>query len=320
MAIRTVLGDIPASDLGATNYHEHLFQISPLLVGDELTDEAASQSEALLLRQSGFAAMIDATPVGLGRDPAALARISAATQLRIVATTGAHRDAHYCSDHPLRALDADARAALFIADIEQGMPVSDGQRALDPHAPIAQSPAGEPVRAGVIKAGIDYWAISRFERQTLDAVASAHRETSRPVMVHLEFCTAAHEMLDILEAQGVAADRVVLAHADRVLDAGLHLELVDRGAWLGYDGAARMNLFADEQLLKLTERVIVGGGEHRILLGGDVARATRYISYGGMPGLAYLGDRYLPRLRDLVGAETVHQLTVTNPAHFLDTV
>ncbi len=318
--IRTVLGDVESSDLGATNYHEHLFQVSPLLAGDELTDEAASQAEAALLKASGFAAMIDATPMGLGRDPAALARISAATGLGIVATTGAHRDAHYGSGHPLRALDVDARTALFVADIERGMPASDDDRASDPHAALAQSPSGEPVRAGVIKAGIDYWSISRFERETLDAVAAAHRATSRPVMVHLEFCTAAHEVLDILEAQGVPADRVVLAHADRLLDVGLHLSLIERGAWLGYDGAARMKLFADEQLLQLTERVIAGGGVDRLLLGGDVARATRYISYGGMPGLAYLGERYLPRLRDLVGSETVDRLTITNPARFLDTV
>ena len=34
------------------------------------------------------------------------------------------------------------------------------------------------------------------------------------------------------------------------------------------------------------------GAAERILLGGDVARRTRYVAYGGMPGLAYLGDRF----------------------------
>ena len=59
------------------------------------------------------------------------------------------------------------------------------------------------------------------------------------VMVHLEHGTAAAEVLDLLEADGVPADRVVLAHADRLLDPGWHLELARRGAYLGYDGAAR---------------------------------------------------------------------------------
>ena len=48
--IRTVLGDIEAAELGPTNYHEHLFQISPLLPGDELDDEERSGREAETLR------------------------------------------------------------------------------------------------------------------------------------------------------------------------------------------------------------------------------------------------------------------------------
>ena len=63
-AVRTVLGDVPAAGLGRVDYHEHLFQVSPLLPGDELTDEQASGEEAGALRDSGFEAMVDATPSG----------------------------------------------------------------------------------------------------------------------------------------------------------------------------------------------------------------------------------------------------------------
>jgi hypothetical protein len=59
--VTTVLGNIDARSLGRTYYHEHLFQITPLLPGDELDDEDASRQEAALLRESGFDAMIDAT-------------------------------------------------------------------------------------------------------------------------------------------------------------------------------------------------------------------------------------------------------------------
>ena len=72
--VRTVLGDIDPALLGRVDYHEHLFQVSPLLPGDELDDERASGEEATLLQASGFEAMVDATPFGLARDPAALAR------------------------------------------------------------------------------------------------------------------------------------------------------------------------------------------------------------------------------------------------------
>lgn len=311
--VRTVLGDVAPAALGRVDYHDHLFQVSPLLVGDEIDDEAASGAEAALLKRSGFEAMVDATPCGLGRDPEATARISATTGLSVIATTGRHREAHYAADHPTRSWDAARLAARFVADVHDGMPASDA----DIDGPAAVGPSGEPVRAGMLKGGIGYWRISPFERLTLEALAEAHRATGAPVMVHLEFCTAAHEVLDLLAALGVASDRVVLAHADRDPDAGLHLSLAARGAYLGYDGFARPRTRSDAELLALTAAVVDGGGASRVLLGGDVARATRYVSYGGMPGLAYLGERYVPRLRALIGDEAVDRMLIENPARLL---
>lgn len=320
--IRTVLGDIDPARLGATNYHEHLFQVTPLLPGDELDDEELSGREAALLRDSGFAAMVDATPFGIGRDPEAVARISATTGLHVVATTGRHREAHYAAEHPIRAWGVDRLAALFVRDIAEGMPVADATifdttilGADEP--PFAAAPDGSRVRAGILKGGIDYWRISAFERTTLDALAAAHRDTGSAIMVHLEFCTAAHEVLDLLADQGVASDRVVLAHADRDPDAGLHLSLTERGAQLGYDGIARPGTRSDAELLALTAAVVDGGGGDRILLGGDVARRSRYLSYGGMPGLGHLGARYLPRLRSAIGDDAVARMLVTTPARLL---
>ncbi|MGM7670523.1 phosphotriesterase family protein [Microbacterium sp. A93] len=318
--IRTVLGDIDPALLGRANYHEHLFQVTPLLPGDELDDEEASSTEAGLLKASGFAAMVDATPFGLGRNPEALARISKATGLHVVATTGLHREAHYGEDHPLQVWSVEQLAELFVADLTKGMAADDATVFESPDVPTARANAGAPVRAGMLKGGIDYWQISAFERTTLDALATAHRETNAPVMVHLEFCTAAHEVLDLLAAQGVASDRIVLAHADRDPDPGLHSSLAQRGAYLGYDGFARPRTRSDAELLQLTAAVVERGAGDRILLGGDVARRTRYISYGGMPGLAYLGDRYLPRLRETIGADAVDRMLVANPARLLDLV
>jgi predicted metal-dependent phosphotriesterase family hydrolase len=309
--VRTVLGDIAPLGLGRVNYHEHLFQVSPLLPGDELSDERASAQEAALLLGSGFDSMIDATPVGLGRDPEAVARISATTGLGVVATTGAHREAHYPQGHWLRDLGAEERGDLFLTDLTQGMARRDGE------ATGALTPDGAPVPAGLLKAGIGYWSITRFEHETLRGVAAAHRSTGAPVMVHLEFCTAAHEVLDILEEAGVAASRVVLAHADRDPNPLLHLDLVRRGAWLGYDGMARPRTRSDSELLALTEAVVSGGGADHILLGGDVARSSRYIAYGGMPGLAYLGARYLPALQERIGVDTVQRILRHNPQRFL---
>lgn len=309
-AIRTVLGDVDPSSLGAVDAHEHLFQVSPLLPGDELDDPGRSAAEAGALRDSGFSAMIDATPIGLGRRPADVAATSAATGLGVVASTGIHREAHYPDSHPLRSLGVDARAQLFLRDLCDGMPTTD-----EPGAAPARH-AGRVVRAGIIKTGIGYWSISAFERSTLEAAAIAHGATGAAIIVHLEYGTAAHEVLDLLAGAGVDPSRVLLAHADRLIDPAFHVSLIERGATLGYDGMARWQQRSDHELLELTAAVVERGLD-RIVLGGDVARATRYIAYGGMPGLAYLGRRYLPRLRDRVGDAVVARMLVEHPRALL---
>ncbi|KEP74570.1 hypothetical protein HR12_07820 [Microbacterium sp. SUBG005] len=59
------------------------------------------------------------------------------------------------------------------------------------------------------------------------------------------------------------------------------------------------------------------GGGGRILLGGDVARRTRYAAYGGMPGLRYLGERFVPRLRREGGDDLTDAVLRRNPAAWL---
>lgn len=359
--IRTVLGDVDGAALGVVNYHEHLFQVSPLLPGDELDDEAKSRVEAELLVESGTNSMIDATPIGLGRRPEDLARISAETGLGIVATTGVHREAHYGAGHWLRALSVAELSSRFTADLLHGMAAVDAPPGESTPGSVgavvgtaaAAAYGGEPIRAGVLKAGIGYWSITHFERTVLDAVSrsqldsvgwagaaveagmelsgaelsgagqwspvpsgpvlSGNAAPGAPVMIHLEFGTAAHEVLDVLESNGVPASRVVLAHADRNPDIGLHLELASRGAYLGYDGMARPKGQTDAEIIALTAGVVAGGGGDRILLGGDVARRTRYVGYGGMPGLAYLMARFVPRVRDTIGEAALTKILVANP-------
>lgn len=318
--VQTVLGKVPVDTLGAVDYHDHLFHSSPLLPGDDIDDEAASGEEAASLRDSGFATLMDATPIGLGRRPEAVARISATTGLKVVAATGLHREAHYPVDDPLRGLGINQRAAVFRHELTLGQLVSDAELRRGKHLDeiaVARGPAGAPVVAGFIKTGIDYWRISPFERDTLAAAAIAHQSTGAPIMVHLEFCTAAHELLDLLKQDGVPEHKVVLAHADRDPDPEFHLDLIARGAYLGYDGMARPKGDSEKVLLDLTEAVVAGGGGHRLLLGADVARGTRYVAYGGMPGLEYLGRRYLPRMRRRLDSQALERILVHNPAEFL---
>ena len=301
--IRTVRGDLALQALGRTNYHEHLIQITPLLAGDELDDVQRSATETTLLRDSGFDALVDLTPIGLGRDPAALATISQQTEVHVIGATGVHREAHYPPDHPVRDLDETQLLDTFVTEIASGMYPS-------PFTSRKQHPA----RAGTIKVGIGYWSISAFEERVLAAAGQACQRTGASVVCHLELGTAAWEAAERLEAAGAARERIVLAHADRNPDPGLHRDLIDSGVTLGYDGAGRTKYWPDSVLLDCLAAVVEAGGGTGVLLGGDVARKSSFQAYGGMPGMAYLGRRFVPRIAQRCGEETVRQILVDNPA------
>ncbi len=176
---------------------------------------------------------------------------------------------------------------------------------------------GSPIRAGIIKAGARYWEIGNFETKVLHAAAISHAATGASIMVHLDYGSASVEVLDLLGNLGVPASRIVLAHIDRNLDPGLHNELAARGAYLGYDGAARHREAPDSAIIRTIAAVAEAGHAERILLGGDVARSSRYIAYGGMPGLQYLPKRFIPRLEKELGTETMDLILRTNPARYL---
>jgi 5-phospho-D-xylono-1,4-lactonase len=202
------------------------------------------------------------------------------------------------------------------------MPAADGpgarRLARTPSPEPVEGPASpQPARAAVVKAGIGYWSITTFEHRVLAAVAAAWHRTGAPLMVHLEDGSAAFEVLAELSAAGVPASAVALAHVDRNPDPGLHAELAAAGAYLGYDGFARSQRWPDSVLLDCLLRAAELGAGPRLLLGGDVARATRYRGYGGMPGLAYLGERVLPRLRAAAPPGLVDAALTTNPARWL---
>lgn len=303
--VRTVLGDIAPDALGRTDIHEHLLMATPLLPGDELDDVAASIEEARTFRAAGMDALVELTPLGLGRDPAGLARIARDTGLHIVAATGLHQQDHYPHGHPIPGVGDSVLTDRLVRDLTEGC--------AEPEAPGSEV----PVRAGVIKAGAGYWRISPTEQRFLDVVARAHRRTGAAIICHLDQGTAGPEVLEVLTSHGVSPDRVAFAHLDRNPDPGLHAEIAATGAHVCYDGPGRAKDWPDSVLIDCLARVVDAGHTDRLLIGADVARRSRFRAHGGLPGLEYLPRRFLPRLRERVGSEVVDRILVDNPARLL---
>lgn len=283
--VRTVRGDVEPGELGPCDAHEHLFLVTPAQPGDEFADVEKAVTEARTLVEAGARALVDWTPIGLGRDLDGLARVSEETGLNVIAATGLHGDPHYAHDDPLREEPVEALAARFEGDVRD--------------------------RCGVIKAAASYHRVKPFEAKTLEAAAEAHRRTGAPVCVHTELGTMA---LGIVELLGIPPESIVLAHLDRNPDAGEHAETAATGAWLQFDGPGRTKYWPDSTILALIADLAELGFADRILLGGDTGRASMMRAYGGGPGLDYLFARFKPRLERELGEELSRRIFVDNPA------
>ncbi len=283
-----MLGPIPAAELGVTDAHDHLFLRSPALPGQDFDDVEKAVEE---VAGSDLETIVEVTPIGLGRSPAGMREVSLRTGVHIVAATGYHRDAHYPPGHWVHTATVEQLAERIVADLRDGMD-------------------GEAARAGVIKAGASYQRITASEGRRLVAAAVASKETGAPILVHTEIGTMGHEIVDLLTREGVAPDRIILAHLDRNPDLELHSEIADRGVWLEYDTVGRIKYRPDSQLLDL----IAGGRQDRMMLGLDLGQRDYFRAFGGGPGLGYLMKRFVPRLRKRIGDDAVRGILVENPA------
>jgi len=291
LVVRTVRGDVDPSELGPTDAHEHLFFSTPIQPGDGFADVDRAIEEAETLVAAGGRTLVDWTPLGLGRDPEGLLRVSEATGLHVVAATGVHRDAHYLADDPLRSIAADDLADRFVSDV-----------------------TGSRVRSGIVKVGASYHRLQPLERTAFAAAAEAHRRTGVPVCVHTEHGTMGLSIVEHLGELGVPPDSIVLAHLDRNPDAVEHAETGDAGAWLQLDGPGRTKYWPDSTILQLIADLAERGLAGRLLLGGDTGRSSTMRAYGGGPGLDYVFARFKPRLERELGEELSRRIFVENPA------
>ncbi|WP_169747829.1 phosphotriesterase family protein [Pseudonocardia acaciae] len=309
----TVTGPVDSSELGLTLSHEHLLidltryverpadasgarfvdepvrmdnldrvrrgpysNLDNCLLGDvELAIDEIDQ-----FRRLGGRTVVDATNADIGRDPRGLREIAAATGLNIVAGCG----------HYVHAAHPEELASATVEDIDARL-VRELTTGID----------GTDIRAGIIGEIGTTDPLHPRERTVLHAAALAHRETGAPVSVHVHPPTRyAHDILDLLEADGVDPSHVVLGHLDGTLahtdidfDGAVehHRSLAARGCFIEYDlcgnnGYFRHNglewwLPSDQQRALALRRLIDAGHGHQLLLSHDVGHKHYLTRYGG---------------------------------------
>ncbi|MCC6679499.1 MAG: aryldialkylphosphatase [Phycisphaeraceae bacterium] len=308
--VRTVLGDIPASELGACGAHEHVIirsdHVAALDPELRLDETEPAERELRLFHAAGGRAMIDTMPGVCGRDVQALAQVSRRSKVHLVCSTGLHLARYYPTDAPVLSYTVEQLADWFASEIEQK---------------TLESPDKQPVSAGIIKvAGGE--KLSELQRRAFTAAAIAQQRTGCPIITHTERGAAAMDQIELLRTYGARLDRVTLSHVDRNTDPEYHAAILDTGVCMEYDGAFRWKPAEGnptvDLLCKLLPRYPM-----QLMVGMDAARRRYWQSYGGGPGMAWL-MRQLPQILRAAGLDdqAIKRIYVDNPASafsFFDT-
>ncbi|MGB3406344.1 MAG: phosphotriesterase-related protein, partial [Jannaschia sp.] len=271
-----------------------------------LDDEALAVRELMLFVAEGGATVVDPTCKGIGRNPEALTRIARETGLNIVMGAGYYLQ----SSHPAYLSTMSER------DITDEL-ISEAAHGIGP----------QKTRIGIIgEIGVssDFTAA---ERKVLAASAMAAAETGLPLMIHLPaWFRLAHEVLDLVAANGQAPDRVILCHMNPSgEDIDYQRSLADRGAFLEYDMLGMDFWYADqgvqcpsdEDNARAIARLFGFGYGQQILLSQDVFIKMMLCAYGGN-GYAHVQRHFLPRLlRHGLTESDLSMLVVDNPRRAL---
>jgi phosphotriesterase-related protein len=334
-SVMTVLGPMPVESMGVTLMHEHILldtsswwkrpccaseiaiaeqpvsieiigelRMNPFLNRDNcfLLDVDLAMGELNRFADLGGHTVVDPTCFGIGRDPLALARISRRTGLNIVMGSGYYLEASHPEE--VARMDADEIARKIIADVGGAEEKPD----------ILAGLIGE---IGVSK---DF---TPPERKSLQGAARAARATGVPLSIHLPgWERLAHEVLDVIEAEGADLRHTVLCHMNPSHDdLAYQTSLADRGAFLEYDMIGMDYYYADQRaqspsdeenaraIVKLVEK---GYGE-RLLLSQDVFLKMMLTRFGGF-GYGYILRHFVPRLkRHGLDQSTIDLLMTANP-------
>lgn len=330
--IVTVTGPLAPEDAGITLMHEHVIcdmrtlmsnpaghegrvtlenaagvRWDPYSAPDNyvLDDVALAAEELAAFQRAGGRTVVDCTPSRY-RDPVALVATAERTGVNIVMGGG-----HYLEkSHPpgLAARSLEHIAQEVIDEARDGV----GNTGIRPGI-IGEIGTGAPM--------------TDAEERVLRAMAWAQVQTGLAITVHVHpWGKGGHRVLDVLFAEGVAPDRVILNHAFvDIADRAYEEALLGRGATLGYDmfgfdhALFRVGRYppSDYEVATEVARLVAAGHTAQLILAQDVCVKTRLLAFGGW-GYAHVLQHVAPLLGELgVGDDDLAQILDANPRRLL---
>jgi predicted metal-dependent phosphotriesterase family hydrolase len=296
MEVMTVTGPVSAGELGVVLPHEHVFidLVREYRGSGLLNDEHLAHQELAELRAAGGGTLVDLTLDEIGRDPAALRRVSAATGISIVMGCGHYRDP-YLDRGWFDRTAVDAIAEELVRDITEGV-------------------RGTGIRAGIIgEIGSDRGYISAAEERSFRAAARAHRRTGLTISTHAARWPVGTAQLGLLAEEGVDPRRVIVGHTDSVPVPGYHLALVKQGCYVSFDSIGTGSPHDTDRAVGYVLELVRAGFGAQILLSQDICLRDHLKARGGC-GYAYLLTGFLPMLTAAgLDPEQVRSFVTRNP-------
>jgi phosphotriesterase-related protein len=303
MKLQTVAGLVPLEDVKLADGHAHVWIKPPKGISPqdrlELSNPQLIEAELKDFRSAGGTTLIDCQPGGCGRDARMLVKLAEATGVQVTATTGFHLDRYYPAEYWLWSASEQAAVDYFVNELTLGLQEQDG------------------LLATTIKVGF----AGEIEGQTrvlMEAVAEAARQSGAALLFHTEQGRNVEALPLFFEDRGVHTGRLYLCHVDKRPDPGLHRELAQAGALLGYDTFVRSKYKPEQNVWPLLFDLVNDNLADHIAIGLDLAQTSMWRHYDGGPGLVALPDQILPRLYHQGLSETVAaKLVGQNVAKFL---
>ncbi|MCH8883271.1 MAG: hypothetical protein IIA41_07210, partial [SAR324 cluster bacterium] len=255
----------------------------------------------------GGGAIVEATSIGLLRDPEGLRETSAATGVHVVMGGSDY----YQPYHPeqVAGLSVEDITAEIVRDITEGA-------------------GGSGVRAGIIgEVGLG-WPHHPDEIKALRASAVAQQETGAALLIHPGRNPASPlaAIAIVREARGDPG-RTIMSHIDRTLFSGADMrELAETGCTLEFDlfgqessyyAHGPIDMPNDAVRIDHLIRLIGQGFRDRLVIAQDICHKRGLKAYGG-DGYSHILENVVPVMkRKGMGQDDIDAILVHNPARIL---
>ncbi|MGO4191168.1 phosphotriesterase [Arthrobacter sp. YAF17] len=313
--VNTVLGPVPASELGVVAVHEALLSVVPgAQYAPDISMDRAEIFEILAGKLTGFRehggqTIVDSTGMFHGRDVKLYEALSRSTGVHIIASTGMGPEemlgGYFLTPqtNPPTPWPAERFAELFSREVTEGMVVPRVERRC---------------AAGLVTTTADRAGMTPTEESLFRGAARTAVKTGVPVSIRFG-ADALHD-LDIVLAEELPADRVLVGGLDRKDADGAALEVARRGAFVGIDHVGLnedADYLTDHDRAELVLKLVAAGHADRIILSGNSIGVAKGQPDYDLP-FSHVLSTFAPFLQAQgLSDEDARRILVDNPRNLL---